>query len=195
MGRYIVIKALGINFGNHAKRRLNTSRMLVMCDISDFYNQIYLHTIENQLIYCGFPNQVRKSIKEMIISVTQRSSKGIPIGPHCCHLIAEMSLIPFDDNLFLREIEFKRYVDDIIIFCNSEKEARIRLNQIAEVLDKEQRLYLQKQKTKILTSVDFVTICKQNLMEEISNEAEEEIMQVSMNIPMEMPIQKLNYQI
>ncbi|WP_242928596.1 RNA-directed DNA polymerase [Pontibacter vulgaris] len=151
---------------------------IVICDISDFYNQIYLHTIENQLGECGFPNQVIKSLKELIISITQRSSKGIPIGPHCSHLLAEMSLIPFDDNLSLRGIPFKRYVDDIILFCSSEKEARIALNQVAEILDKEQRLTLQRQKTKILASLEFVSLCKSNLLEEASNPAEEAIVDI-----------------
>jgi hypothetical protein len=151
---------------------------IVICDISDFYNQIYLHTIENQLAECGFPNQIIKSLKEFLISITQRSSKGIPIGPHCSHLLAEMSLIPFDDNLFLRGIVFKRYVDDIVVFCSSEKEGRIALNQIAEILDKEQRLVLQKQKTKILSREEFITLCKTNLLEETINSTEEEILEV-----------------
>lgn len=151
---------------------------VVVCDISDFYNQIYLHTIENQMAECGLPNTIIKSIKELIISITQRSSKGIPIGPHCFHLFAEMSLIPFDDHLVLREIEFKRYVDDIVIFCRSEKEARIALNQVANILDKEQRLTLQRSKTKIMTAEEFVTLCKENLLEETSNVAEEQLMQV-----------------
>lgn len=148
---------------------------IVCCDISDFYNQINLHTIENQLIDCKFPNQIKKAIKELIISITQRSSKGIPIGPHSTHLLAEMSLIPFDDNLQLQNITFKRYVDDIVVFCNSEKEAKIILNKIAEILDKEQRLVLQKQKTKIIPSAHFIEICKKNLLEEPINKIEEEI--------------------
>jgi hypothetical protein len=30
----------------------------VVLDVSDFYNQIYHHTIENQLIDSGWPNQL-----------------------------------------------------------------------------------------------------------------------------------------
>lgn len=151
---------------------------VVICDISDFYNQINLHTIENQMAECELPNQIIKSIKELIISITQRSSKGIPIGPHAFHLFAEMSLIPFDDNLVLRDIAFKRYVDDIVLFCDSEKEARIALNQVAYILDKEQRLTLQRQKTRILDSKEFIKVCKKNLMEEASNIVEEQIMDI-----------------
>lgn len=151
---------------------------IIVCDISDFYNQINLHTIENQLIECVLPNQINKSIKELLISITQRSSKGIPIGPHCSHLLAEMSLIPFDDYLSITGIKFKRYVDDIVIFCNSEKQARIALNNVADVLDKEQRMVLQSQKTKILSSSKFIDLCKKNLLEEISNKTEKKILKI-----------------
>lgn len=163
------------NFWEACKIEAEDFTHIVMCDISDFYNQIYLHTIENQLAECHLPNQIIKSVKELIISITQRVSKGIPIGPHSSHLLAEMSLIPFDDNLLLRNIVFKRYVDDIVLFCGSEKEARMQLNNVAYILDTEQRLILQKQKTKIISSTEFATLCRQNLMEERYNEAEEEI--------------------
>lgn len=151
---------------------------IVACDISDFYNQIYLHTIENQLIECGFPNQVKESIKNLMISITQRNSRGIPIGPHCSHLIAEMCLIPIDENLSIKDIPFKRYVDDFVIFCESEKEARVRINQMAEILDKDQRLVLQRQKTKIYYRDDFVSLCKRYLLQETENETENELIDI-----------------
>ena len=33
---------------------------ILFCDIADFYNQIYHHIVENQLIASGFPNQASK---------------------------------------------------------------------------------------------------------------------------------------
>jgi retron-type reverse transcriptase len=160
------------------KREVDRFDYVVMCDISDFYNQISLHTIENQLAECGFPAPVARRVKDLIVSITQRSSKGIPIGPHTSHLLAEMTLIPFDDHLNLLDIEFKRYVDDIIIFCHTEKEARVKLNKIADILDKEQRLVLQKLKTRIISKDDFVKTCKRNLLEEVAYSAEEEIIEI-----------------
>lgn len=153
---------------------------VVICDISDFYNQIYLHTIENQLAESKFPPEIVKKISSLLTSITQKNSRGIPIGPHVSHLLAEMSLIPFDENLSFREIEFNRYVDDIIIFCEDRKEASIRLNQVAEALDKDQRLILQKQKTRIIPSKNFIALCGRNLME-IEDEDEEEIIQTILN--------------
>lgn len=165
-------------FWESSQKKAKDFSHVVVCDISDFYNQISLHTIENQLETCGIPAPICRRIKELIVSITQRNSKGIPIGPHISHLIAELSLIPFDNQLQFRDIEFKRYVDDIIVFCNSDKEARIRLNQIAEILDKEQRLVLQKSKTQILEQEEFIDLCKTNLLDDIEYNEEEEIINI-----------------
>lgn len=166
------------SFWDSCKQHASLFSHIVVCDISDFYNQISLHTIENQLQICKLPAPIIRRIKELIISITQRSSKGIPIGPHTSHLLAELSLIPFDNQLLFRNVEFKRYVDDIVLFCTSEKEARIRLNQIAEILDKEQRLVLQKSKTQILEQDDFIDLCKAKLLDDLEYNEEEEIINI-----------------
>jgi len=151
---------------------------VVTCDISDFYNQIYLHTIENQLIACGLPNQIGKRIAELIKSLNQSSSRGIPVGPHSSHILAEMSLMPVDSSLRFRNIPFRRYVDDMVFFCRDQKEARIRILQIAEILDKEQRLTLQRQKTKEYTAVEFLNHANSMLIEEPIYEIEKEIIDI-----------------
>ncbi|GAA0526676.1 RNA-directed DNA polymerase [Chitinophaga japonensis] len=151
---------------------------VVTCDISDFYNQIYLHTIENQLRDCGFPNQVQKRIAELIKVLNLSTSRGIPIGPHSSHILAEMSLIPVDNNLSLRGIPFLRYVDDMVFFCKNEKEARIRILQIADILDKEQRLALQRQKTREFKVREFFKYTRKMLGDEPVYEAENEIVEI-----------------
>ena len=96
----------------------------LVLDISDFYNQIYHHTIENQLIESGLPNQYTKWIVKLLESLTAKVSRGIPVGPHATHLLAEATLIPVDNSLVLQGINFCRFVDDFVIFANSEDEAR-----------------------------------------------------------------------
>jgi len=151
---------------------------VVMCDISDFYNQIYLHTIENQLIECGFPNAIQKRISELLKLLNKNNSRGIPIGPHSSHLIAEMSLIPIDNTLNLHEIDYLRYVDDIVFFCRSEKEARKRVLQIAEILDKDQRLTLQRQKTKKMRAGKFFEHTREMLIDEPIYQTENKILDI-----------------
>ncbi|RNI40190.1 RNA-directed DNA polymerase [Hanamia caeni] len=155
-----------------------TYKYVVTCDISDFYNQIYLHTIENQLTDCGFPNQVQKRIIDLIKKLNLSTSRGVPIGPHSVHLLAEMSLIPVDANLSFQNIKYFRYVDDMVFFCKGEKEARIRILQIAEILDKEQRLTLQRQKTQKFTTTAFMDYVQKMLMEKPAYETENEIVEI-----------------
>jgi Reverse transcriptase (RNA-dependent DNA polymerase) len=106
------------------------------------------------------------------------TSRGIPIGPHACHLLAEMSLIPVDQNLSFQGITFLRYVDDFVFFCKDEKEARKRVLQLAEILDKEQRLTLQRQKSRIYTAEEFLEHVNKQLLEEPYFETEHEIIEI-----------------
>ena len=78
----------------------------VILDISDFYNQIYHHTLENQLIECGLPNQVVKWIMKLLKSITVGVSRGIPIGPHSVHLLAEIHSTLLTIALFLVVLSF-----------------------------------------------------------------------------------------
>lgn len=162
-------------FWSTCKEKAQNYKFAVYVDIADFYNQIYHHTIENQLINCGFPNPVKKSIMNLLESVTQRVSRGIPIGPHSVHLLAEMSLIPVDNSLITRGIEFCRYSDDIVMFCNDSKEAHKLVYEIATILDRQQRLILQNQKTKIYSNSDFIEVCEEKIKDNPIDKIEEDM--------------------
>lgn len=166
------------DFWQSCLRKSAQYKYIAYLDIADFYNQIYHHVIENQMVRCEFPNQITKSVIKLLESVTQTVSRGVPIGPHAAHLLAEMSIIPIDDSLLLRKWDYCRYADDIVIFCNSEQEAKIIVYQMAEILDKQQRLILQRQKTKIYTSQEFQEISKQMLKDNPINQLEEKITKV-----------------
>jgi retron-type reverse transcriptase len=147
-------------------------------DISDFYNQIYHHTIENQMGSCGFPNPAIKFIKKLLTTLTQKNSRGIPIGPHVSHLLAEMSLIPIDESISFKGFDYCRYVDDFVIFTNSYEDARLVFYHLAETLDKQQRLVIQRQKSKIIETKDFLKLCAKMRIDDPINEKEQEILDV-----------------
>lgn len=147
-------------------------------DISDFYNQIYHHTVENMLIDVGFPNEVKKSIMNLLEYLTQTVSRGVPIGPHFSHLIAEMSLIPIDESMLVHGINFCRYADDIIIFAKDDKEARANTYKIAEIIDRQQRLILQRQKTRIYSNSDFIEYSASMLKDNPLDIQESEMLEV-----------------
>lgn len=110
-----------LQFWENCQIKMSFYKYAVSLDIADFYNQIYHHNIENQLIESKFPNQVKKWLMNLLESVTAKVSRGIPIGPHATHLLAELSLVPVDNSLSLKGLDFCRFVDDIIIFCNSKE--------------------------------------------------------------------------
>lgn len=166
------------NFWSSCAKKMSNYKYAVYMDISDFYNQIYHHVIENQLIECGFPNEIKKSLMNLFESLTQKVSRGIPIGPHSVHLIAEMSLIPVDNSLVIKGFEFCRFSDDIVIFCNEEIDTRIVIYEMAQILDKQQKLVLQKQKTKIYSKDEFKVFCEQMLTDTPINEFEKELLSI-----------------
>ncbi len=112
-------KSYWTDFWTTAKHMSSSHACILICDIADFYNQVYHHTIENQLHESGFPNSITKWINNLLGSTTAGVSRGLPIGPHATHLIAECSLIPIDKSLRTHGINFIRYVDDFVVFSDS----------------------------------------------------------------------------
>ncbi|MFN6559248.1 MAG: RNA-directed DNA polymerase [Nostoc sp. ChiSLP01] len=165
-------------FWLNCKNKISSYKYAVSLDIADFYNQIYHHNIENQLEDCKFPNQVKKWLMNLLESITAKVSRGIPVGPHATHLLGELSLIPVDNSLSWKGLDFCRFVDDIIIFCNSKQEASIIIYQMAEILDKQQRLILQRQKTKIYTADELHQHCISMTKDQPINNHEENIINI-----------------
>lgn len=169
-------KAAWNNFWTAAGSQATKCSCILYCDIADFYNQVYHHTVENQLISAGLPNQAVKWIVSLLESTTAGVSRGVPVGPHPIHLIAEATLIPVDNSLLAAGVSFIRYADDIIVFCKSDREARTALSTIATVLDKQQRLTLQRHKTKFYEPSEFCRICSQMIEDRPINSDEKSLL-------------------
>lgn len=158
---YLYSKNIGWEtFWNSSRNKIEKYNYAVYLDISDFYNQISHHTIEQQLQYSGIPDEVVKSIITFLGKLTKKISRGIPIGPHSVHLLAELSLIPVDNSLLTRGFDFCRFSDDIIIFTSTYEDAKLAIYYLAEILDKQQKLILQQQKTKIFEKDIFIDHCE-----------------------------------
>jgi hypothetical protein len=151
---------------------------VVIADVGGYYNQIYHHSMENQLLAMGLPQEVVTSILRLLKKLTQGVSRGIPIGPHSVHLLAECVFDPIDRSLLSRKYTFCRFVDDVHIFCNTQEQAFTALFDLANILDKQQRLALQRHKTKVLPAEEFAEIATRMTMEAPLNELEREIIEV-----------------
>lgn len=174
-------------YGNHsawndfwckADQKSANSGCILHCDIADFYNQIYHHAVENQLGASGFPNQAIKWIIKLLESTTAGVSRGVPVGPHGIHLIAEATLIPIDNRLLQAGIDFIRYADDIIVFADDLRSAHRSLSRIATILDKQQRLMLQKHKTKFFQPNEFRANCQRMIQDRPINDEEAYLLRI-----------------
>lgn len=165
-------------FWDEAKDLAAQASAVLYCDIADFYNQIYHHTIENQLIESQFPNQAVKWILNLLGSTTADVSRGVPVGPHSVHLLAEAALIPIDNALASYGLTFRRFADDILIFCDDRKRARSVLARVASVLDKQQRLTLQRHKTRIFSSDDCIELCNKMVEDRPINSHERDMLAI-----------------
>lgn len=166
------------NFWTHANKKMQNYNYAVTLDISDFYNQIYHHTVENELIASKFPNAITKSLVSFLSEITAKTSRGIPVGPHASHLLAEMTMIPLDDFLSIKNYDYCRYADDIIIFSQDLVDVEKKVFEVAEFIDSNQRLVLNSSKTKIYKRNEFVGLCIDMIRDNPINDLEEEMVNV-----------------
>ncbi|HEU5377951.1 MAG TPA: RNA-directed DNA polymerase [Ktedonobacteraceae bacterium] len=160
------------------ERAANIGGYVAIADVSSYYNQIYHHTLENQLQVAGVPSEAAKSIIRLCSKVTQGVSRGIPVGPHATHLLAECAFDPIDRSLLAEGYTFCRFVDDIHIFCKTWEQAQIAFYDLAEILDKQQRLSLQSHKSKILSAAEFIEYANNVVVEAPHNPLEKDIIEV-----------------
>jgi hypothetical protein len=130
---------------------------VLVTDITDFYNQIYHHRLQNAIQSCGDGlDEISKIIERFLMELTNQVSRGVPVGPAASIVFAEASLIDIDDFILNREFDYVRYVDDIRIFSNSIVELERILHDLTAYLYKSHRLVLSSSKTKIINTDDFV---------------------------------------
>lgn len=165
-------------FWAKARDLAKQSSTILYCDITDFYNQIYHHTLENQLIASKFPNQAIKWILALMESTTAGVSRGVPIGPHAIHILAEASLIPIDNSLRDHGLRFVRFVDDILVFCDSPEHARSAIYTVARTLDRQQRLTLQRHKTRVFNRDDFYSFADSMAEDQPISELESDLLSI-----------------
>lgn len=139
-------------------------KYILICDISDFYSRIYHHRLENALRQAVSAHgqkgveSVPFKIDKLLQKFTQVGrSFGLPVGGPAARLLAELSLCATDRLLSLQRITFCRYVDDYHIFANSEEEAFGSLIFLSQKLLDNEGLSLQKSKTKIMRSTEYLS--------------------------------------
>lgn len=148
-------------FQDHSsKLAANTKyKYVVVADIADFFPRIYAHPLENALDECTKKKDCVRVIKNMLKNWNFTVSYGIPVGVAASRLLAELVLHDTDEALLSEGAIFCRYVDDIRIFCETEREAHERLAFLARNLYDNNGLTLQQNKTVIVPKETFIKEC------------------------------------
>jgi hypothetical protein len=151
---------------------------VLVADICDFYNQVYHHVLERHFATVGLPDPVSRVLQRYLHTLTDKVSRGVPVGPHTSHLLAECALDSLDRSLLSHGYDHCRYVDDIHIFVDTHTDALGALYDLTQILDSQQRLVLQKEKTRIHSAADFQALADAMLMDRPINQREAEVLDV-----------------
>lgn len=134
-----------------------TNPFVLRCDISDFYPRIYHHRLENALKKCTKNQDVVNRIMVILMGISEGVSYGLPVGGPAARLLSELLLNRIDRLLANEGILYCRFVDDFNIFAKTREEAYRHLITLSDLLLSNEGLSLQKTKTKIMTSAEFLS--------------------------------------
>lgn len=140
---------------------------VLLADISDFYNQLGQHRVQNALEMATVSPERSKNIERFLNQLTCKQSQGLPVGPYASIVLAEACLIDVDNFLRRLNVPFVRYVDDFRIFCRSRKHAIEIRHALSEYLFAVHRLSLESSKSSVQYVARFIK-------EELSDPEEEE---------------------
>lgn len=145
------------DFLDQTRRLCDEYKFILSTDISDFYNQIYSHRVENSISTFGASwAETGKDIEKVIHSLNSQSSKGIPTGPNASIIFSEAILLDVDVLLANNGIVFCRFVDDFRIFSESIPDLMKITELLAEYLYDNHRLHLNSNKTNIMETERFL---------------------------------------
>lgn len=127
---------------------------VLVCDITDFYNQIYLHRVTNILEEAGIESP--KVLEDFLSGLNTNISRGVPVGPAPSILVSEAIMADIDKKIISHTNLFTRYVDDMHIFFDTKEEAKFFLHELTKYLYSNHRLVLSSDKTFILDNTKFI---------------------------------------
>lgn len=145
-------------FNKRAVELAKSKPVVLKCDISNFYPSVYHHRVENALRKATTNTESVKRIVKLLSKISKGVSYGLPVGGPAARILSELLLNRIDRLLLSEGIEFCRYADDYIIFTDSVEEAYGNLIYLCEKLTENEGLAIQKSKTQIMTSSEFLSL-------------------------------------
>lgn len=147
------------------KSTMNKNKVMVECDLSNFYDRLNIHRIESILRSADeIDKDLISLINQVLLFWANRDSYGLPVGSNGSRILAEASLIEVDNYLTSKKIDFCRFVDDYRIFAKDAYTAHSHLATLVHCLSRE-GIFLNTQKTKIKDVSDKKRLTKENAIE------------------------------
>lgn len=147
-------------FQEATRSRALDSEYVVAVDIADFYARIYHHRLENALRRADPPGGVTRHIMKLLGLFSSNTSYGIPVGGPAARLLAEVLLNNVDHLLIADKNlrNFCRYADDYRFFVDDTHAAHRVIAVLSEKLLRNEGLTLQKAKTRIMSSKEYLSL-------------------------------------
>jgi len=146
-----------VEFTKQSDKLANENKFVLATDITDFYNQIYLHRLNNAIEYADHTlKSISDDIEGFLSKINGKASQGVPVGPAVSIIMAEAVMMDIDEFLIDKDIFHTRYVDDFRIFSNSKEKLLTVLEDLTLYLYENHRLTLSSEKTKIIESSKYI---------------------------------------
>lgn len=129
--------------------KLFAGQWKIVADISNFFDRINLHSLQNHLWSVGCDTDHVELLNSLLTHWTgSQRSFGIPVGSDASRIISEAIFINTDKRLRDAGVRFVRYVDDFRIFAETREKAYSHLLLLTQLLA-EEGLFLNSQKTRL----------------------------------------------
>lgn len=165
-----------VEFQAEASRKACQHAFVLRCDISDFYPRIYHHRLENALRRATEKSEVVNRIRDLVSAIAAGPSYGLPVGGPAARLLSELLLNSVDRLLLAEKINFIRFVDDYLIFADSREKAHSSLIRLSQLLLTNEGLSLQKTKSRIQSSAEFLATSEFTEAEVVGEASENDLL-------------------
>lgn len=145
------------SFCDAGRERAARCAYVLTTDICSFSQSISYRRLERALRDACPGSDIADRIMHVVGALSGEARFGLPVGAPAFSLLAELVLDATDRLLLANDVAFIRYIDDFRIFVDSRAEAQRMLVLVAERLTTHAGFSLQKAKTRILSSDEFLS--------------------------------------
>ena len=144
-------------FRERSRQLAENYRYVLLVDVADFYNQVYVHRVNNAIEHASpAVKGLADDIETFLGKINSTISQGIPVGPAASIVLAEAVMMDVDQFLVGLGHPHCRYVDDFRIYAGTEQELLIVQQSLTLYLYQNHRLSISHDKTKLGGSDEFL---------------------------------------